>query len=75
MSLTGRVQYLTGPRSRLRALWRAYRITPASVSRAQFDRFASLLLLDGRGRERVLFEPDVLTPEALAHDIRKLQAG
>jgi protein SCO1 len=72
VSLSGRVQYLTGPLSRLRSIWRAYRIRPASVGAREFDNYAQLLLLDGRGSERVLFEPEVLTPEALAHDIRKL---
>ena len=75
VSLTGRVHYLTGSAAQLRPIWRAYRVHPAIVNRAAFDRFAFLLLLDARGRERVLFEPEVLTPEALAHDIGKLQAG
>jgi protein SCO1 len=75
VSLTGRVQYLTGSLARLRPIWRAYRVHPATVSRAAFDRFAFLLLLDARGRERVLFEPEVLTPEALAHDIQRLRSG
>ena len=75
MSLTGRVHYLTGSSAQLRPIWRAYRVHPASAGRVAFDRFAFLLLLDARGRERVLFEPEQLTPEALAHDIRKLQAG
>lgn len=75
VSLTGRVHYLTGPLAQLRPIWRAYRVHPATAGRAAFDRFAFLLLLDARGRERVLFEPEVLTPEALAHDIGKLQAG
>lgn len=74
VSLTGRVQYLTGSSAQLRPIWRAYRVHPATVSRAAFDRFAFLLLLDARGRERVLFEPEVLTPESLAHDIRGLEA-
>jgi protein SCO1 len=75
VSLTGRVRYLTGSPAQLRPIWRAYRVHPASAGRATFDKYAFLLLLDARGRERVLFEPEVLTPEALAHDIRKLQAG
>lgn len=73
VSLAGRVQYLTGPPARLRSIWRAYQVHPAGAGRAAFDRYAFLLLLDARGRERVLFEPSVLTPEALAHDIGKLQ--
>jgi protein SCO1 len=75
VSLSGRAQYLTGPLSSMRGIWRAYGVTPASSSAATFDRFASILLLDGRGRERVLFQAEVLTPEALSHDVAKLQAG
>jgi protein SCO1/2 len=75
VSLTGRVHYLTGSPAQLRPIWRAYRVHPATVGRAAFDRFAFLLLLDAGGRERVLFEPEVLTPEALAHDMRRLQNG
>jgi len=74
VSLTGRVRYLSGSPAQLRPIWRAYRVHPASAGRARFDKYAFLLLLDARGRERVLFEPEVLTPEALAHDIRRLQA-
>jgi protein SCO1 len=73
VSLTGRVHYLTGSPAQLRAVWRAYRVHPASAGRAAFDKYAFLLLLDARGRERVLFESEVLTPEALAHDIGRLQ--
>lgn len=73
VSLTGRVRYLTGPPAQLQAIWRAYRVHPASAGRAAFDKYAFLLLLDARGRERVLFQPEVLTPEGLAHDIRRLQ--
>ena len=75
VSLTGRAQYLSGSSAQLRPVWRAYRVHPASAGRATFNRFAFLLLLDARGRERVLFEPEQLTPEALAHDIRHLQSG
>jgi protein SCO1 len=75
VSLSGRVQYLTGSLAQLRKAWRAYGVTPASSGRSTFDRFASILLLDARGRERVLFQSEVLTPEALSHDIGRLQAG
>jgi cytochrome oxidase Cu insertion factor (SCO1/SenC/PrrC family) len=72
VSLTGRVHYLTGPIGALRAIWRAYGVVPASSGRNSFDRSASVFLLDHSGRERVLFQSEQLTPEALAHDIRKL---
>jgi hypothetical protein len=72
VSLTGRVRYLTGSPGRLRAVWRAYRIAPASAGAAAFQRRASVLLVDRRGRERVLFGLEQLTPESLAHDIGRL---
>jgi protein SCO1 len=73
VSLAGRVHYLTGPPSRLRTIWRSYRVTPASAGRAAFARVASVLLIDGHGHERVIYQQEQLTPEALAHDIGKLQ--
>ena len=75
VSLTGRVRYLTGPVSRLRSIWRAYRVAPGGRGRVALERSVSVLLVDGRGRERVLFGLEQLTPESLTHDIRTLQAG
>jgi protein SCO1/2 len=75
VSLTGRVHYLIGSRAELRAVWRAYGAVPASAGRVAFDDAAAVLLIDSRGFERVLFPVEQLTPEALAHDIGKLQAG
>jgi protein SCO1/2 len=75
VSLSDRVHYLTGPVAQLRSLWREYRVTPAAAGRRAFDLHASVMLLDRRGSERVLFEQEQLTPESLAHDIRKLEGG
>jgi protein SCO1 len=75
VSLKGRVHYLSGPPARLRAVWRAYRVVLPSPSEAAFERSATVALLDGQGFERVLFGQEQLTPEALAHDIRRLQTG
>jgi protein SCO1 len=75
VSLTGRAEYLTGRASQLQKLWAAYRVKPASAGRATFATYASVLLLDGEGRERVLFQSEQLTPEFLSHDIRKLENG
>jgi protein SCO1/2 len=72
VSLSGRVRYLTGSTAALRPIWRAYGVTPASAGRAAFDRAASVHVLDRRGARRVLFQLEQLTPEALAHDVRKL---
>lgn len=74
VSLTGRVRYLGGSLTQLRPIWRSFRIVPATAGRAAFDRSASVFLLDRTGRQRVLFQSEGLTPETLAHDIRKLWA-
>jgi protein SCO1/2 len=72
VSLGGRAEYLSGTRRQLQPIWRAYDVTPPSVSRTTFERFASVLLIDRQGRERVVFGLEQLTPESLAHDIGKL---
>ncbi len=72
VSLTGRVRYLTGSTATLEPIWHAYNVTPASGGRAAFDRAASVFVLDRGGARRVLFQLEQLTPEALAHDVRKL---
>jgi protein SCO1/2 len=74
VSLTGRVRYLTGPPAALSRIWRAHRVVPASAGEAAYARSASVLLLDRRGRERVVFGLEQLTPESLAHDIRRLES-
>jgi protein SCO1 len=71
-SLSGRASYLSGARVQLRAVWRSFRVVPASAGRTAFDRSASVFLLDRSGHERVVFQLEQLTPEALSHDIRKL---
>jgi protein SCO1/2 len=73
VSLGGRAEYLSGTRGRLQPVWRAYHVTPPSVSRTTFERSASVLLIDRQGRERVVFGLEQLTPESLAHDIGKLE--
>jgi protein SCO1/2 len=72
VSLGGRARYLSGQRDQLQAIWRSYGIVPASAGRRAFERSASVLLLDRNGGERVIFQLEQLTPEALSHDVRKL---
>ena len=72
VSLTGRARYLTGSLAALRPVWRAYGAAPQASGRAAFQRSASVLLLDRSGRARVVFGLEQLTPEGLAHDVRKL---
>lgn len=73
-SLTGRMEYLTGPRTVLEPIWHSYGILPESAGEAASDHSAYVLLIDRHGVERVAFGVEQLTPEGLAHDIRKLQA-
>jgi protein SCO1 len=72
VSLTGRVHYLTGSAAQLRAVWRAYRVKPPGRDPSAFGSAAPVILIDRRGDERVLFEIEQLTPDALAHDIDRL---
>jgi protein SCO1/2 len=72
VSLSGRVRYLNGSRAQLRPIWHAFRVLPASAGRAAFARSASVFLIDRSGQERVIFQLEQLTPEALSHDLRKL---
>jgi protein SCO1/2 len=73
-SLSARARFLSGPAGRLAPVWRAYRVRPLSAGVAAFERSIPVLLIDRDGRERVLFGLEQLTPEGLAHDIRKLAA-
>jgi protein SCO1/2 len=72
VALTGRASYLSGSPAALKPIWRAYGVVPVSSDRAAFERAASVLLLDRTGRERVVFGVEQLTPEGIAHDVRKL---
>ncbi len=72
-ALSGRARYLSGPPTLLRQVWAAYHVKPASAGARVFDEYASVLLIDPSGRERVVFESEELTPESLSHDIQKLK--
>jgi protein SCO1/2 len=72
VALAGRVRFLTGPAGVLEPVWRAYGVRPLSSGRVAFERAAEVHLIDRRGRERVLFGIEQLTPEGLAHDLRML---
>ncbi len=75
VALSGRMEYLSGPRAALAPIWHAYGILPQSAGDAASDHSAYVLLIDRHGLERVAFGAEQLTPEGLAHDIRKLQSG
>jgi protein SCO1/2 len=69
--LTGRMRFLLGSRAQLEPVWKAYGIRPQGQG---FEHSAYVLLIDKRGRQRIGFPVDQLTPEGLAHDIRKLES-
>jgi len=68
--MLGRMRFLTGPRAELAKQWRAYGIRPQGDG---FEHTAHVVLLDRRGRQRLGFPVDKLTPEALAHDVALLE--
>jgi protein SCO1/2 len=73
VALAGHALYLTGPPASVDAVLRAYRVTPPSAGAARFGEDAEVRLLDATGDERVLFGIEQLSPEALSHDIRRLE--
>jgi protein SCO1/2 len=73
-SLAGRMEYLSGTRAQLQPIWNAYGIQPQTVdSNTNSDHSAAVLLIDKSGRQRIEFPDSALTPEALAHDVKKLE--
>ena len=69
--LTGRAHFLLGTRARLAPVWHAFGVRPQAKG---LEHSASTVLLDARGIQRVGFGPDDVTPEGLAHDLRRLGA-
>ncbi len=89
-SLAGRVQYLTGTPSQLQSIAQAYGLLPASTPATKHHRGLQdaagrlaaapasstyVVLIDRLGAPRVEFTIEQLTPEALAHDVRRLERG
>jgi len=74
-SLTGRMRFLLGTHAELAPIWKAYGIEPETGTNTKnSDHSAYVMLVDRRGQLRDGFPDSELTPEALAHDIRVLQA-
>ena len=67
--MTGRMRFLLGSESELEPVWRGYGIAP---QRGELDHSAYVVLVDGRGRQRVGFPADKLTADGLEHDLRAL---
>lgn len=74
-SLLGRMTYLRGTRAQLRPVWSAYNVLPQGTGTKQKDSHTVYLIIIGRdGRQRVSLAVDTMTPEALAHDLRRVLA-
>jgi protein SCO1 len=67
--MTGRARFLLGSRAQLEPVWRGYGVQPQE---GELEHSATVVLVDGQGRQRVGFPHDQLTPEALAHDIERI---
>jgi protein SCO1/2 len=67
--VSGYLDFLLGSRSELQPVWRDYGFAPETK---QQEHNSYVVLLDKRGRQRVGFPIDFLTPEALAHDLQVL---
>ena len=70
--MLGRMRFVLGERSELSPIWRGYAIRPQSVSE---EHQARIVLVDGRGFQRIGFPVDQATPERIAHDVRMLERG
>lgn len=69
--MTGRMDFLLGSRAELEPLWTAFGIAPQRDGR---EHSAGVVIVDGRGRQRIGFQPSYLTPEGLTADLRRLGA-
>jgi protein SCO1/2 len=69
--LTKRMRFLLGTKAELQPIWKAYGIRPQGKA---FDHSAYVVIVDGKGVQRVGWPVDKLTPEGLAHDLRLLGA-
>ena len=71
--LSSQFHYLTGPKQALLRIWRLYDVKSIAVGGTRPDHTLYVLLLDRRGKSRVLFDATA-TPAVMAHDIRLLLA-
>ena len=70
--MLGRMRFVLGTRAELEPVWRGYAIRPQAPGA---EHQARIVLVDGRGLQRIGFPVEQATPEGIAHDIRRLEAG
>jgi protein SCO1/2 len=64
-----RMAFLLGTRAQLQPVWRAFGIQPQTKA---LEHSAEIVLVDGRGRQRIGFPYAQLTQDRLAHDLARL---
>jgi protein SCO1/2 len=67
--VSGYLDFLLGNHNELQPIWRDYGFAPQTK---QQEHNSYVVLIDRRGRQRVGFPIDYLTPEGLSHDIKVL---
>ena len=67
--VTGRMRFVLGSERELAPVWKGYGIAP---QRGTLDHSAYVVVVDGRGLQRIGFPHSRLTPEDLEHDLRRL---
>jgi len=70
--MLGRMRFVLGERSELAPIWRGYAIRPQAPGA---EHQARIVIVDGRGFQRIGFPVDQATPEGIANDVRRLEAG
>ena len=69
--MLGRMRFVLGTRAELEPVWKGYAIRPQSADQ---EHQARIVLVDGRGFQRIGFPLAYATPERIAHDYRLLAA-
>jgi protein SCO1/2 len=67
--MLGRMRFVLGSRRELSPVWRGFAVQPQSEHE---EHQARIVLVDGRGLQRVGFPLNQATPERIAHDVRLL---
>src|SRR3712207_1973026 len=67
--MVGRMDFVVGSRRELEPVWKGFFVQPQLPDS---EHQARTVIVDARGRQRVGFPVDHLTPEALAKDVRTL---
>lgn len=64
-------RYLTGTRPQLSPIWHAYHVAATPTSDAQIDHSAYILLLDRRGKPRLIYTSSMRSAD-IVHDLHAL---